>query len=117
MQVPLRGNSEALEAYVTWEVAQAEPQELPAHVQAGYKRAQAAVELRAPNEDAVDASKAADADLLAAYLAYIGLEQVCASPVFPSPAVRQLLLCAAALHVFGMQQSCLCLLPSQRPCL
>lgn len=52
---------------------------LPATVQAGYERAQAAVELRAPNEDAVDASKAADADLLAAYMAYIGLEQVRAS--------------------------------------
>lgn len=33
VQVPLRGNSEALEAYVAWEMAQAEPQELPAHVQ------------------------------------------------------------------------------------
>ena len=75
-QVPLRGNAEALEAYVAWEVAQAEPQELPAHVAAGYEKAQAAVELRVPNEDAVDASKAADADLLAAYMAYIGLEQV-----------------------------------------
>lgn len=114
--MPLRGNSEALEAYVTWEVAQAEPQELPAHVQAGYERAQAAVELRAPNEDAVDASKAADADLLAAYMAYIGLEQVRPLPVFPQPrreAAPHACNCPTCLWI----PIYLCCLSSQRHCM
>ena len=89
LQVPLAGNADALEACVAWECTLAEPQDLPEAVQAGFERAEAAAALRAPNEDAVGPGRPADADLLAAYMAYINLEEVLGSRLgtaHPSPA-------------------------------
>lgn len=75
-QVPLMGNSEVFVEYQHWEDAQKDSQGLPAHVQKGYEKAQAAVKLRQAHEDAVALDREANADLLAAYMAYINLEQV-----------------------------------------
>ena len=65
-----------MEAYIVWEASQEDPQDLAEALQAGIERAQAAAALRAPNENAVAPSRPADADLLAAYMAYINLEEV-----------------------------------------
>ena len=70
------GNSEVYVEYQHWEDAQKDSQGLPAHVQKGYEKAQAAVKLRQAHEDAVASDREANADLLAAYMAYINLEQV-----------------------------------------
>ena len=64
--------------------------QVPAHVQKGYEKAQAAVALRAANESAVAAGKDADSELLAAYMAYT---KGGGSPGRPSPR-------AGASHVF-----------------
>jgi hypothetical protein len=75
-QVPLVGNTEVLAAYQDWEDKQQNTQELPAHVEKGYDKAQAAVKLRQAHEEAVASGKVANAELLAAYMAYINLEEV-----------------------------------------
>ncbi|BDA40979.1 Squamous cell carcinoma antigen recognized by T-cells 3 [Coccomyxa sp. Obi] len=80
LQVPLVGNSEVFVEYQHWEDAQKDSQGLPAHVQKGYEKAQAAVKLRQAHEDAVASDKEANADLLAAYMAYINLEEAHGDP-------------------------------------
>ena len=76
-QVPLMEHKTTLEAYRAWEASLSEglQRELPATVMQGYQRAAAAVELRLASETALGPGHAADADLLAAYLAYVKLEQ------------------------------------------
>lgn len=79
MQVPLLDNEETLKAYESWEAEQSKPQSLPAHVRSQYEKAQAAVQQRHSHEEAVAPDKAANEELLAAYMSYIRLEQVCLS--------------------------------------
>lgn len=79
-QVPLFGNSEALAAYQDWEDKNQNSQGLPAHVEKGYEKAQAAVKLRQAHEEAVAPGKEANTELLAAYMAYINLEEVSNPP-------------------------------------
>lgn len=80
-QVPLYGNSEVHAAHKEWEGCQQNGQELPAHVEKAYQKAQEAVELRRAHEEAVAPGKEANADLMAAYMAYIKLEEVsCRAP-------------------------------------
>lgn len=47
--------------------------EVPGHIRAAAQRSQEAADLRAANEEAVAAGKPADANLLAAYMAYIAV--------------------------------------------
>lgn len=83
LQVPLMGNSEVYKAYQEWEASLAQSQDIPAHVKKGYEKAQAAVELRIAHEQAVAPGRPADNDLLAAYMAYINLEEVPSDPHRP----------------------------------
>ena len=53
---------------------------MPDHVQKGYSKAQSAVAVRRASEAAVAAGKAADSELLAAYMAYIKLEEAQGEP-------------------------------------
>lgn len=53
---------------------------VPAHIRAAAQRSQEAADLRAANEEAVAAGKPADANLLAAYMAYIALEKAQKAP-------------------------------------
>lgn len=53
---------------------------VPAHIQAAAQRSQEAANLRAANEDAVAPGKPADANLLAAYMAYIAVSRVLSVP-------------------------------------
>ena len=76
MQVPLTGNEVTLTALQGWELQQTKPQELPRHVQQNMEKAQAAVVQRQAYEEAVAPCKPANEELLAAYMAYIQLEQV-----------------------------------------
>lgn len=52
----------------------------PAAVQQGYAKAQQAAELRQPYEESVAAGKPAGADLLAAYMAYVKVEERAGDP-------------------------------------
>jgi len=70
------GNAEVLKAYEVWEAEQSKPQSLPSHVRNQYEKAQAAVQQRQAHEIAVAPGKEANEELLAAYMAYIRLEQV-----------------------------------------
>ena len=76
MQVPLIGNEDTSKALQEWESQQIKPQELPQHVQKNMEKAQAAVAQRQALEEAVAPCKPANQELLAAYMAYIQLEQV-----------------------------------------
>ena len=76
MQVPLIGNEDTSKALQEWESQQIKPQELPQHVQKNMEKAQAAVAQRQALEEAVTPCKPANEELLAAYMAYIQLEQV-----------------------------------------
>lgn len=79
MQVPLIGNEDTSKALHEWESQQIKPQELPQHVQKNMEKAQAAVAQRQALEEAVAPCKPANEELLAAYMAYIQLEQVLAA--------------------------------------
>lgn len=46
---------------------------VPAHIRSAAERSQSEADLRSASEEAVAAGKAADANLLAAYMAYIGV--------------------------------------------
>ena len=48
---------------------------MPEHIQKGYSKAQSAVAVRRASEAAVVAGKEANTELLAAYMAYIKLEE------------------------------------------
>ena len=74
LQVPLLENSEALRHWA--ESSNSTLQQLPDPVQKGYAKAQSMLEARKEAETSVDASRPADTDLLAAYIAYIKLEEV-----------------------------------------
>ena len=74
LQVPLLENSEALRQWA--ESSNSTLQQLPDAVQKGYAKAQSMLEARREAETSVDASRPADTDLLAAYIAYIKLEEV-----------------------------------------
>lgn len=82
LQVPVQDGRQTLKDWCkytgkhTTDVATME-NALPGHVKAAYAKAQAAVQARAPYEQSVAAGKPADLNLLAAYTAYIQLEQVC----------------------------------------
>ena len=54
--------------------------QVPEQVHKGYEKAQAAVALRKANEAAVAPGKEADSELLAAYMAYIKLEEAQGDP-------------------------------------
>ena len=102
-----------LEAYSAWEASLPEGlrRELPATVMQGYQRAAAATELRLASETALGSGHASDADLLAAYLAYVKLEQagawlfrlygrgpgVVTTKTQPNPSLRTGLLCSSLL--------------------
>ena len=73
-------NETVLKAHEEWEAQQSKPQTLPPHVHAQYKKAQAAVQQRQAHEEAVATGKEANEELLAAYMAYIQLEQVLSQP-------------------------------------
>lgn len=77
LQVPLQDGPSTLQQYTTWEQSlPATAQDLPASVKQGYTKAQAAAKLRAASETAVNAARPADHDLLAAFMAYLKLEEV-----------------------------------------
>lgn len=48
---------------------------VPPHIRSAAQHSQEAADLRAANEEAVAAGKAADANLLAAYMAYIAVSE------------------------------------------
>ncbi len=54
--------------------------QVPAAVQQGYAKAQHAAELRQPYEESVAAGKPPGADLLAAYMAYVKVEERSGDP-------------------------------------
>ena len=54
-------------------------EDLPESVKQGYTKAQAMAQARAAHEAAVAPTRPADTELLAAYMAYIQLEEVCLS--------------------------------------
>lgn len=56
------------------------PQTVPAHIAKAFTKAQEAVALRKPYEDAVAPDRPADANLLAAYMSYVRLEQAQGDP-------------------------------------
>ena len=69
-QVPLQNGEQTLtDAGLSIE-------DLPESVRQGYDKAQAMVQVRAAHEAAVASTKPADTELLAAYMAYIQLEEV-----------------------------------------
>ena len=72
----MAGIEDTLKALQEWESQQTKPQELPQHVQKNMEKAQAAVAQRQAHEEAVAPCKPANEELLAAYMAYIQLEQV-----------------------------------------
>jgi len=78
-QVPLAGGDAALAALAAWEArlpAGAAAPELPPPVVRARAKAAAAAAARRGHEAAVASGRPADADLLAAYMAYIRLEEV-----------------------------------------
>jgi hypothetical protein len=54
--------------------------EAPAALRQGHERAVQAAELRSPYEEAIGGGRAADADLLAAYMAYVKVEERAGDP-------------------------------------
>ena len=79
-QVPLLNGPGTLAQYNAWEQHQGDAaEELPGHVKKGFDKAQDLVSKRREGEEAVAEGKAPDTDLLAAYMAYIQLEEVQAS--------------------------------------
>ena len=81
LQVPLADGADILGAYEAWEGGrQPSGWELPEEVRREARRAAKGVQLRQPYEEAVAAGKPADADLLAAYMAYIKVEQTDGEP-------------------------------------
>lgn len=79
LQVPLLNGLETLHEYEQWQQQTAESARLPAHVRKGYDKAQDMVRLRQASEAAVADDKPVDTDLLAAYMAYIRVEEVSAA--------------------------------------
>ena len=110
--MPLLDNEETLKAYESWEAEQSKPQSLPAHVRSQYEKAQAAVQQRHSHEEAVAPDKAANEELLAAYMSYIRLEQVCLSrlsKVHTLAACQQTTAkCACAIGAWTMHMSHRC---------
>ncbi|KAL4858071.1 Squamous cell carcinoma antigen recognized by T-cells 3 [Chlorella vulgaris] len=82
LQVPLADGADTLAAYTAWERDTRGEQgwQVPAVLQAGYAKAQHAAELRQPYEASVASGKPATADLLAAYMAYIKVEERAGDP-------------------------------------
>lgn len=54
--------------------------QIPDHVQKGHSKAQSVVAVRRASEAAVAAGKVADSELLAAYMAYVKLEEAQGEP-------------------------------------
>eukprot|EP00887_Chlorella_sp_A99_P001390 scaffold8.g1390.t1 len=81
LQVPLADGGETLAAYEAWERGRdpAWPG-LPDSLAREHRKADKAASLRAPYEEAVAAGKPADAELLAAYMAYVKVEQAQGDP-------------------------------------
>lgn len=94
--VPLADAAQTLQSYREWEAqlpGAKQPAQIPGHVEQGYKRAQQAVTLRSEHEAMVAPDKPADETLLAAFLAYVKYEQVCApcqQPAASAPALHGL---------------------------
>ncbi|GAB4820618.1 hypothetical protein N2152v2_007664 [Parachlorella kessleri] len=82
--VPLADGADTLAAFKAWEQTQQGAEtaqfEVPAHVLSSYKKAQKLVDLRKPYEEAVGPGHAVDAELLAAYMAYIKAEEAHGEP-------------------------------------
>lgn len=77
--VPLADGPQTLQSYREWEAqlpGASQPAQVPAHIQQGFQKAQQAVSLRREHEAMVAPDKAADENLLAAFLAYIKYEEV-----------------------------------------
>lgn len=100
LAVPLADAADALAAYQQWKQQHQDQDQptaedvVPSNVRRAYDAACAAVELRQPYETAVAAGRAADADLLAAYMGYIKVEESGGQPA------RVLLLFERALAIF-----------------
>lgn len=76
-QVPLAEGPSTWRAYEEWEQGLGPlGTGIPEAVQAGYKQAQKEVAVRSSFEEAVSSDRPADADKLAAFLAYLKLEEV-----------------------------------------
>eukprot|EP00798_Chlamydomonas_sp_ICE-L_P021550 gene21550-28543_t len=78
LQVPLEDGEATLAAYVQWESKHAK--DVPPHIMKAHTKAQEAAQLRMSYETAVSADKAPDANVLAAFLAYVKLEQAQGDP-------------------------------------
>ena len=86
VQVPLAAGPETLVEYKAWQAEHMATEEsndaaplqseLPVHVRKGYDKAQELVKMRRACEAAVAGDKAVDTELLAAFMAYIKLEEV-----------------------------------------
>ena len=90
--MPLLSGPDTLAKYQQWHAQSSlhdSPAELPAHMRKGYDKAQAMVRLRQASEAAVAGDKPVDTDLLAAYMAYIKLEEVRPGSVHALPACWQ----------------------------
>ena len=79
LQVPLMSDTKRIEVYENWEKAVG-GQKVPVHVYHTFQKAEMMVDVRRKCEEAVDESRSADADLLAAYLAYIKVEESSGNP-------------------------------------
>ncbi|KAL4424967.1 hypothetical protein ABPG77_002852 [Micractinium sp. CCAP 211/92] len=77
LQVPLAGAADTLAAYESWERSRpgGEAWQLPAALRQGHERAVHAADLRQPYEASVAAGEQAGPELLAAYMAYIKVEE------------------------------------------
>ncbi|KAK9813405.1 hypothetical protein WJX73_006344 [Symbiochloris irregularis] len=83
LQVPLNSSTALLSEYESWEasISPDNPVQLPSHVRKGYEKAQEMLRNWRNSENAVADDKAADTDLLAAYMAYIQLEEAHGDPM------------------------------------
>ncbi|KAI8465892.1 MAG: hypothetical protein J3K34DRAFT_452483 [Monoraphidium minutum] len=79
LAVPLAGGEALMAEYEAWEAGEGQGA-VPDHVRKSAERARSAAALRASHEAAVGGGRSADAGLLAAYLAYIKLEQAQGDP-------------------------------------
>jgi hypothetical protein len=116
LQVPLADGADTLAAYTAWERDTRGEQgwQVPAVVQAGYAKAQHAAELRQPYEASVASGKPATADLLAAYMAYIKVEERGGDPSRVQASPAECRCCRVLLCLVGCLLRC-CLPTAKRP--
>ena len=97
--MPLAGAEQTMQQYTEWEASQEGELQVPASLHKGHKQALQMLAVRASSEASVAAGKPADATLLAAYMAYIKLEEACpvqnAPPCSPAHDLMQLAHCTS----------------------